>query len=260
MTKTDVTNFIDTAKKTVSRRSPEILIALGVTGFVSTTVLAVKATPKALRLIEERKKEERTDKLTALETVQTTWKCYVPAAVTGAASIACVIGANSVNVKRNAALATAYKLSETAFNEFKAKTLETVGEKKVQTIKEKIAQDKVDKNPPGEGGKTVIITGNGTSLCYDGMYGQYFESSMDAIDKAVNRLNRKMFREQYVSLNDFYSELGVDTIPAGDDVGWNISKDGEISIEYSTAISKDGRPCLVMQYTVAPKYDYEKHW
>ena len=123
MTKQDVTNFMDNAKKAVSKRSPEILIALGLTGMVSTVVLAVKATPKALQLIEERRKEERTDKLTVMETVGTTWKCYIPAAITGTVSAACIIGANSVNAKRNAALATAYKLSETAFKEFKDKEI-----------------------------------------------------------------------------------------------------------------------------------------
>lgn len=260
MTKADVTNFFDTAKKAVSRRSPEILIALGVTGFISTTILAVKATPKALQLIEAKKKEEDKDDLTALETVQATWKCYVPAVVTGAVSTACVIGANSVNAKRNAALATAYKLSETAFREFKEKAIETVGEKKVQTIREKIAQDKVDKNPPESTGKSIIITGNGNTLCLDGVFNQYFESSKDAIERGVNNLNYRMLSEQYASLNDLYEEIGVDRIEVGDMVGWNLSRHGMVEVEFDTALSKDNRPCLVIHYNVAPVYDYQNHW
>lgn len=260
MTKENVTNFIDNTKKVLSQRSPEILIVLGVTGFISTTVLAVKATPKALRLIEEKKKEERKDELTPLETVATTWKCYIPAVVTGTVSAACIIGANSVNAKRNAALATAYKLSETAFSEYKAKVVETIGEKKEKIVKEKIAQDKVDKNPPESNGKSIIITGNGTTLCYDGVFGQYFESSKDAIEKAINTVNYRMLSEQYVSLNDLYDEIGVDKIEVGDMVGWNISKQGLVEVEFDTALSKDNRPCLVIHYNVAPVYDYERHW
>lgn len=260
MTKADVTNFFDAAKKTVSRRSPEILIALGVTGFISTTVLAVKATPKALLLIAAKKKAEGKTELTVKETVQATWKCYVPAVVTGTVSTACIIGANSVNAKRNAALATAYKISETAFREFKEKTIETVGEKKVQTIREKIAQDKVDKNPPEKTGKSIIITGNGTTLCLDGVFNQYFESSKDAIERGVNAVNYRMLSEQYVSLNDLYDEIGVDRIEVGDMVGWNISKHGMIEVDFDTALSKDNRPCLVIHYTVAPVYDYMNNW
>jgi len=83
MTKADVSKFLTNVKSSLSKHSPEILVGIGITGMVTTTVLAVKATPKALKLIEETKKEERKDKLTPIETVKATWKCYIPAAVTG---------------------------------------------------------------------------------------------------------------------------------------------------------------------------------
>lgn len=257
MTKADVTKFFDTAKKTVSKRSPEILIALGVTGFISTTVLAVKATPKALQLIEERKKEERTDKLTVMETVQTTWKCYIPAVVTGTVSAACVIGANSVHAKRNAALATAYKLSETAFREFKDKAVEEVGEKKVEQIYEKIAQDRVTKSDAKPDVK-VEITGKGEYL-YQDPFGRRFYSSRTAIDLAIANINLKLHKWQYVSLNDFYEELGLESAPEGDELGWNL-KGGEIDINIKTATTTDGNPCGVLMFTVRPDYEYERHW
>lgn len=260
MTKADVTKFFKGAQRWTSKHSPEILIGIGITSMIGTVALAVEATPKALRLIEEKKKEEHKDELTVVETVQTTWKCYIPAVMSGAAGIACIIGANSVNARRNAALATAYKLSETAFSEYKAKVVETIGEKKEKLVKEQIAQDKVDANPPGTNGKTVIITGNGSTLCYDGVFGQYFESSQDAIIKGVNNLNYRMLSEQYVSLNDLYDEIGVDRIEVGDMVGWNVSKHGMVEVEFSYAGAKDGTPCLVIHYTVAPTYDYERTW
>lgn len=256
MTKQDVTNFMDNAKKAVSKRSPEILIALGLTGMVSTVVLAVKATPKALQLIEERRKEERTDKLTVMETVGTTWKCYIPAAITGTVSAACIIGANSVNAKRNAALATAYKLSETAFKEFKDKAVEEIGEKKVETIYEKIAQDRVDKSDAQD--TKVEKTGNGEFL-YQTPSGRRFYSSRTAIDLAIANINLKLHKWQYVSLNDFYEELGLEPAPEGDDLGWNI-KDGEVDIRIKPASTSNGDPCGVLMFTVRPDYEFEKHW
>ena len=81
----------------ISKRSPEILIGIGIAGMVTTTVLAVKATPKALELINDKKDELEVEKLTPIETVKATWKCYVPAAVSGAVSIACLLGSHSVN-------------------------------------------------------------------------------------------------------------------------------------------------------------------
>ena len=113
MNKEAISKFARDVRTSLSRHSPAILMGIGIAGMVTTTVVAVKATPKALRLIEEKKQELDVESLTPVETVKATWKCYIPAAVTGAVSIACLIGSNSVNTKRNAALATAYKLSET---------------------------------------------------------------------------------------------------------------------------------------------------
>ena len=115
----NLTAIVKGVKNTLAQHSPEILTGIGIAGMITTTILAVKATPKAVQLIEAKKDELQLDpeeKLTIGETIQATWKCYVPAAVTGVAATACLIGASSVNLKRNAALATAYKLSETGYS------------------------------------------------------------------------------------------------------------------------------------------------
>lgn len=257
MTKENVTKFFKGIQKGVSDHSPEILTALGIAGMITSTVLAVKATPKAIRLIEEKKRAEHTDELTAMETVKATWKCYIPATITGATSIMCLVGANSVNARRNAALATAYKISETAFHDYKAKVVETIGEKKEQIIKDKIAQDKVD-NMPAEANNNIIITGKGHTQCYDAVFGQRFESDIDAIKRAVNEINYQMLSQEYMSLNDFYRELNIDTIEIGDDLGWNISRDGKLEVTFSSAL-KDGEPMLVMHYLVVPRYGYDRY-
>ena len=41
------------------KHSPEILTGIGIVGMISTTVLAVRATPKALMLIEEKKRDKK---------------------------------------------------------------------------------------------------------------------------------------------------------------------------------------------------------
>ena len=111
-------NLAQTAKNirtSMVKHSPEILTGLGIVGMITTTVLAVKATPKALTLIDVAENEKR-DELTPMETVKATWKCYIPAAVTGVTSIACLVGASSVNTRRNAALAAA-SVAESAASE-----------------------------------------------------------------------------------------------------------------------------------------------
>lgn len=259
MNKLNVAGAFKSAQKFVTKHSPEILTAMGTIGLLTTTVLAVKATPKALKLIEAKKEEEHVDKLTVIDTVKATWKCYIPAAITGTASVACIIGASSVNAKRNAALAAAYTLSEAARTEYRDKVIETIGEKKEKAIRDEINKDRIEKNPSKKG--DVIVTGKGRTTCYDTISGRYFESDIDQIKKVVNELNRKLLLEDYVSLNDFYDELGLDQIRLGDELGWNnyaVGKGG-IEIDFSAQLDKEGNPCIVVDYTVAPQRDYWKY-
>lgn len=254
MNKKGISNFIKTVGDKLSEHSPEILTGIGITGLLSTTVLAVKATPKALRLIDEKKEEIDTDELTNMEVVKTCWKCYIPAAVTASVSVACLIGANSVNNKRNAVLATAYKLSESAFSEYKEKVIETIGEKKEEEVRDKIAKDKLEKNPVKN--NEVIITGKGEVLCYDAISGRYFKSDVDKIRKVENILNKKIMNDMYCSLNDFYDLVGLPFTQLGFELGWNVN-DSLVEIEFSTQLSEDDIPCVVVNYSVTPKYDFQ---
>ena len=68
------------------RNASTILTALGGVGLITTTVLAVKATPKALLLIEEEKKNKK-EELTKIETVKAAAKPYIPAVLTGTATL-----------------------------------------------------------------------------------------------------------------------------------------------------------------------------
>lgn len=255
MKKQNVTGLMKNIQTATSKHSPEILTALGIAGMLSTTVLAVKATPKALRLIEEARTEKGKE-LTAVETIELCWKCYIPAIGTGVFSTMCLIGANSVNSRRNAALATAYKLSETAFADYKEKIIETIGEKKEQSVRESIAKDKLDRDSVNNA--TAYRTGRGETKCYDALTGATFYSDIDYVKNAVNKLNSKMLNEEYVSLNDFYDELNIPHINIGDDVGWNIGRDGMINIDYYYQKDATDHPCLVLDYMVAPRYDYSK--
>lgn len=255
MNKPNLTHFIKSAQMMLTKHSPEILTGIGIAGMITTTVLAVKATPKALRLIEEAKKAESKDELTALETIKVTWKPYIPAVVTGVASTVCLIGASSVHVRRNAALATAYRLSETALTEYRDKVVETLGEKKERLIRDEVNKERVEQNPVSK--SEVIITERGNTLCLDTLSKRYFKSDMERIKRAVNELNRRMILDMYVSVNELYDELGLDHTRIGDDLGWNID-DGLIDIYFGSAISDDGTPCIVLDYRVAPKWDYAK--
>ena len=253
MVKHSLSSIAKSVRTAMKKHSPEILTGIGIAGMVTTVVMAVRATPKALVLMEEKKEEYGADKLTAKETVEAAWRCYIPAAVVGTASIACLIGASSTNFHRNAALATAYTLSESTLKEYQKKVVETVGEKKEQTIRESVSKDKMNANPVRE---IILTEKGGNTICYDVLSGRYFKSDRDKIMQAMNKLNRQMRDENYVTLNEFYYELGLDGTKMGDMLGWNIDK-GYIDLDFSSHLDANGTPCLVIDYQVAPVYDYQ---
>ena len=256
MNKADVRKFFNSTKATISKHSPAILIGLAIVSGGTAVVLAVKETPKALKRIEEKKQETQVDKLTPLETVKATWPCYIPAAAAFTFAAGCAIGSQSIHVKRNAALATAYKISETALLEYRDKVVETIGEKKEQTVRDKVAQEKIDTIPfvPED----VTHTGKGTSLFLDPLSKRYFVSDKQVLHAAENKLNKKMMQSicGSTSLNEFYTEIGLE--PVDDSVGYILGWNAEyqIDLDIRPGESNDERPCFVLGHFNPPKYDY----
>lgn len=255
MSKLGIVNVVGGIQTTAKQHMPELLTGVGIAGMIATTIFAVKGTPKALRLIEEEKAKKETEKLTPVDTVKATWKCYIPAAVTGTLSIACLIGGSTVSAKRNAALAAAYSLSESAIREYKDKVVETIGEEKEREVRDAVAKSRIEKDPVSK--HEVVETNTGQSLCYDILSGRYFYSSADKIEKSINAINKKMLNNSYVSLNDLYYELGLEETKLGHDLGWSISQ-GMVSVDFSTQLSDNDIPCLVIDYDRLPIYDFDR--
>ena len=257
MNKSGLKRTIKSVERILTKYSPGILTGIGITGMIGATFMAVKATPKALYLIETKKEEAEVEELTSVETIKTCWKCYIPAALTTVVSAACLIGASTVSAKRNAALATAYSISEAALREYQEKVVEVIGEKKEKAVRDAVAKDQIERDPVTKS-EVVIIDSNSNTLCYEPLSGRYFKSTIDKIKKAEIKLDRQMIQEMYVSLNDFYWEIGLDGTDLGDKMGWNLSK-GYMDLSFSSQLADDGTPCAVIVYGIPPVYDYQNY-
>lgn len=264
-----------------AKNSPTILTGISVAGLISTVVMAVQATPKALGMLDDevfrRYEESLVDKdisymeylncsegysvqdrirtLPKLDLIRLTWRCYMPSILMGGLTIGCIVGANSINLRRNAALASVYSLTETALKEYQAKVVETIGENKEQKIRDDIHKDKVAKDPVNN--KEVILTGKGDTLCYDVLSGRYFKNDIENIRKIQNELNRDLLTEMFISLNDVYYAFGLAGVKTGNDMGWNVDE-GLIEFSFSSQLA-DGIPCLVIDYSAEPKYNYRDY-
>ena len=125
----------------VKRSAPTILTIIGSIGVVATAVIAVKVTPKATKLLEQAK-EEKGEELTKFEVIKVAGPSYIPAAVTGVATIACIFGANVLNKKKQAAIMSAYALLDNSYKEYRNKATKLFGEDADRRIKEEIAKSK----------------------------------------------------------------------------------------------------------------------
>lgn len=239
--------------KSAKKHSPELLVVLGVVGFVGTVIMAVKTTPKAQEII--RKEERRKNgPLTTKEKVAATWKVYVPTAVTGIASVACVLGGTATNCKRNAALAAAYATSESTMRIYREKVIETLGEKKEKIVRDEVAKEQIRRDPIES--KQVFITPRGKTLCYDPLSGRYFESDIEQIKKAVEELNKRLRNEMFVTLNEYYDLIGLPAIKMGDVIGWSVD-DHPVDPYYTSQLASDDRPCFVIDMDAPyPKRHY----
>lgn len=248
----NITKFIDNSKKFLVKHSPEILTGLGISSMIFSTILAVKATPKAIKKMDKLEKDSNED-VKIKDTIKAVWLDYMPAAGFCLSGIVLIVCGCKISSKRSAALATAYAVSERTLRTYKDKVIETIGEKKEQDIQQKVSQVEIDKNPPEN--TKIFITKKGDTLIKDNFSGRYFKGDLDSIRKSINELNKRMFNENYISLNEYYLNIGLETIEDGYQLGWNIEK-GLIDINIDACLTSDEEPCLCISFNKMPEPNF----
>lgn len=240
--------IIKRAASLFDRHSNTILTSLSIAGTITTTIFAIKDTTKAV-LIVDQLKEEHPDGLPKGEMLKRVAPVYIPTGVSAALTLATIVLNGRTNAKRNAMLTTLYSGSQLALKEYQSKVVEKLGEKKAQAIHDDIQQDKVRTHPVCEG--SVFPTGYGDVLFYDEWSDRYFTSSIERVRRTEIDANAKVVSEMWVTLNEVYVDLGLKPVKYGNTIGWNV--DHRVSFGFSSAITEDERPCIVLEFDVEPK-------
>jgi hypothetical protein len=241
------------AKKMLSDNSPVILTALGVTGTITTAYLAAKGAFRAQEalLMEDKKRtatapaDAEVPVLTTKEIVGLTWKFYVPAVVSGATTITCIIGANYIGTKKAAALAAAVTFSEKALEEYQTKTKELLGPEQEAVIRKEIEQDRKDAKAP-----LAVFLGNDDVLFLDAYSGRYFQCNKEKIRRALNDINYQILHSDWATVSDFWDKVGLEPTSTSDEEGWNIEH--PLEIEFGCHETPDGKPCMSYEFMVVP--------
>lgn len=251
------TGLLSSSKKFIKRNSSTILTVVGATGVVATSVMAVKATPKALYLLEKAK-EKKGEDLTKLEAIQVAGPVYIPSVLVGASTIACIFGANMLNKRNQAALMSAYALVDNSYKEYRNKVQELYGDDADKSIKEGIAKDKYEEND--------ISVDDGKQLFYDYFSGRYFESTIERVQRAEYQINRNLVMRDYAYLNEWYEELGIDPIDSGWDYGWSPGMNLDhywqdwVDFSHEKVTMDDGLECTIVTMMQEPILDFENYF
>jgi hypothetical protein len=228
----------------VQENQPEILAGVAVAGTAITAFLAARGGRKAQREIDNwiqiGQPSSKKEKL--VFEAKVTWKCYIPAALSGTATVAAIIASAHTGRQRTAAAFAAYTLSERAFNEYKDAMREEVDEKTAERVREKVAERMVERQPPTE---TFSADPNAT-LCCELFTMRYFRADRESVNRAVDKVNLIAAQEEHALLDDFYDYLGLDYTSQSRKVGWTGTTPMSLKVTYVQG--PKGEPCMAFEY------------
>lgn len=235
-----------------------LLTVAGGLGFIGTVILAVNETPKALQIMEDRQ-NEKGDALTPVEKAIAVAPVYLPATILGVTSLVCIFGANVLNKKQQASLASAYALASTTYKEYRDKNIELFGEEADEKIRTEIAIEKRKELDVYTPGIAPIDTKGETILFYDDYHKRYFESTMEAIVNAEYHFNRNFAMRDYATLDEFYNFLGLEPKKGDDILGWSkweLYEEWEasfIDFNHRRVELEDGLECYMIEFVFPPE-------
>ena len=260
----NMSNIVNSATKTfhrvgfqIKKHSPEILLVTGITGVVTSAVMACKATTKVDAIVEETKKsidmihegmeagnicdveytEEDGKKDLAIVYIQTGVKfakLYGPSVLLGLTSIGCILASNNIIHKRNVALSAAYTAIDTSFKGYRSRVIERFGESmdrelryniKTQEVKETVVDEETGKKKTVK--STVSVVDPNTYSDYARFFDEYCagwtkdaEYNLMFLRQQQNYANELLKSRGHLFLNEVYDMLGIDRTKAGNIVGW----------------------------------------
>lgn len=238
----------------LKKRSPEILVAVGVVGTVVSAVMACKATTKIDTILDETKEQldkiheyagnpdvaekynaEDAKKDTAIVYAQTgvkLAKLYAPAVGLGILSISSILASNNILRKRNMAISAALAAATQDFKDYRNRVIERFGKEVDHQLRYNIKAEEIEETVTDEKGKekkvkkSIEVADPNASgyVKYFTRSNPYWEEESSYVEMFLrsqqNYANDKLKATGHLTLNDVYDMLGFHDSKAGMVVGW----------------------------------------
>lgn len=238
----------------LKKRSPEILVAVGVVGTVVSAVMACKATTKINTILDETKEQldkiheyagnpdaaekynaEDAKKDTAIVYAQAgvkLAKLYAPAVGLGILSISSILASNNILRKRNMAISAALAAATQDFKDYRNCVIERFGKEVDHQLRYNIKAEEIEETVTDEKGKekkvkkSIEVADPNASgyVKYFTRSNPYWEEDSSYVEMFLrsqqNYANDKLKATGHLTLNDVYDMLGFHDSKAGMVVGW----------------------------------------
>ena len=238
----------------LKKRSPEILVAVGVVGTVVSAVMACKATTKINTILDETKEQlgkiheyagnpdvaekynaEDAKKDTAIVYAQAgvkLAKLYAPAVGLGILSISSILASNNILRKRNMAISAALAAATQDFKDYRNRVIERFGKEVDHQLRYNIKAEEIEETVTDEKGKekkvkkSIEVADLNASgyVKYFTRSNPYWEEDSSYVEMFLrsqqNYANDKLKATGHLTLNDVYDMLGFHDSKAGMVVGW----------------------------------------
>lgn len=239
-------NYVKSAANFVKGHASQILVGAGLSSVLGGAIALVPASFKACKKVTKRE-EEKGNKLTKLETVETVWRDYVVPTTAIAVGTGLVILGTAKETKTISELTLALAAKE------------SVGSEKTRTmIEQKFGiednKDKVEKKESKDT-STVNIRPDERMEFYDELTNNTFYSTKNDVLNAVNEFNRQLLENGHGSINDYCDCMGIRNIGFGDELGWNVN-DGLINVVFGAELIDDRPVVSISTIGTAPHAGY----
>lgn len=249
-----ITRSVSRKSLVLKKNSPQIFFVGGVTGVLASAVLACRATLRLEKTVHEIKtelqdvkeasslnklnEEEYIRNLTYVYTKSAVKlaRLYGPSVLLGGVSIATLATSHTQLRRRNAALTFTLAAVSKAFDEYRIRMAEELGEERELEIYRDVRERELEVD-----GKKEIVRSPGP----DGYspYARIFDESSRAFEKNAeinhvfiklqqNYANQRLHARGHVFLNEVYDSLGLEHTKAGAVVGWVRNGKGDNFVDF----------------------------
>lgn len=244
---------MNTINNFIKKNSPLIMTMVSSVGVIVTTVLAIKATPKAMQLIKEAE-DVKGDKLTVVEKIKYGWKPYGYCMISGLSTVICILSINYLNSKKQASIISAYTLLQNTFDQYRNNVQNLYSKDVDQLCLGEIVKAKYDPR--------LSVDGDEECLFFDYTSCRFFKAPFHHVMRAEAKFKDSLISRGHATLNEYYDYLGIEPVSYGYQLGWSDIDScepyncKEFDFEYDKIIVGEGIECWIITTTMPPTFDY----